>query len=170
MVRWILGCVSVRAAKETRGQRRETRKLRILKNSAKSSKSAKPNKPAVALSRKRVWLFRVVAAFSPILLFLAVEAGLRIGGYGYPTGFFRRIKQDGKEFLIHNEKFSLRFFPPSLARWPSSFNIGAAKAQDTCRIFIFGESAAMGDPQPAYSASRYLEVLLRQRFPKQKFE
>src|SRR5262249_15982745 len=32
------------------------------------------------------------------------------------------------------------------------------------------ESAAMGDPQPAYSASRYLEVLLRERFPGEKFE
>ena len=28
----------------------------------------------------------------------------------------------------------------------------------------------MGDPQPAYGASRYLEVLLRERFPGKKFE
>src|ERR1019366_6362812 len=35
---------------------------------------------------------------------------------------------------------------------------------------ILGESAAMGDPEPAYGASRYLEVLLRERFPAQKFE
>lgn len=28
----------------------------------------------------------------------------------------------------------------------------------------------MGDPQPAYGASRYLEVLLRERFPHEKFE
>lgn len=46
----------------------------------------------------------------------------------------------------------------------------ADKPADVRRIFVFGESAAMGDPQPAYGASRYLEVLLRERFPKQKFE
>ena len=95
---------------------------------------------------------------------------MRIAGYGYPSGFFRSIRQGGKEFLIHNEKFSLRFFPPELARWPSSFKFAADKPADTCRIFVFGESAAMGDPQPAFSASRYLEVLLRRRFPGQKFE
>jgi tetratricopeptide (TPR) repeat protein len=111
-----------------------------------------------------------LALLSPVLLFGAAEGGLRIAGYGYPSGFFRSIRQGGKEFLIHNEKFSLRFFPPELARWPSSFNFAADKPADTCRIFVFGESAAMGDPQPAFSASRYLEVLLRRRFPGQKFE
>ena len=38
------------------------------------------------------------------------------------------------------------------------------------RIFVLGESAAMGDPDPAYGFSRYLEVMLRERFPSMKFE
>ncbi len=46
----------------------------------------------------------------------------------------------------------------------------AGKPPGVCRIFIFGESAAMGDPEPAYGAGRYLEVLLRERFPGRKFE
>ena len=33
-----------------------------------------------------------------------------------------------------------------------------------------GESAAMGDPEPGFGAARYLEVLLRERFPAAKFE
>src|SRR5207245_10497370 len=33
-----------------------------------------------------------------------------------------------------------------------------------------GESAAMGDPQPAYGAARYMEVLLKNRFPGRKFQ
>ena len=41
---------------------------------------------------------------------------------------------------------------------------------DTYRIFVLGESAAMGDPDPAYGFSRYLEVMLRERFPNTKFE
>ena len=106
----------------------------------------------------------------PLLLLGGVEVTLRLAGYGYPTGFFKKIRVGQKEFLINNENFSLRFFPPQLARWPDPFIFPAAKPPDTVRIFIFGESAAMGDPQPAYGASRYLEVLLRQRFPGKKFE
>jgi hypothetical protein len=44
------------------------------------------------------------------------------------------------------------------------------KPAGTCRIFIFGESAAQGDPEPAFGAGRYLEVLLRERYPGVNFE
>ena len=35
---------------------------------------------------------------------------------------------------------------------------------------MLGESAALGDPEPAYGAGRYLEILLPERFPSEKFE
>ena len=44
------------------------------------------------------------------------------------------------------------------------------KAPGTIRIFIFGESAALGDPAPNYGAGRYLQALLENRFPAKKFE
>ncbi len=44
------------------------------------------------------------------------------------------------------------------------------KAPGTFRIFIMGESAAQGDPQPSYGAGRFLEGLLRERYPAAKFE
>ena len=105
-----------------------------------------------------------------VLLGGLMEIALRIGGYGYDTGFFRSIRVGDQEYFLNNEKFSQRFFPPQLARWPDPFIFPATKPSDTVRIFIFGESAAMGDPQPAYGASRYLEVLLRQQFPGKKIE
>ncbi|HEV2730264.1 MAG TPA: hypothetical protein VGV15_09555, partial [Terriglobales bacterium] len=37
-------------------------------------------------------------------------------------------------------------------------------------IFVLGESAAMGDPDPAYGFSRYLDVMLQRRYPRMKFE
>ncbi len=46
----------------------------------------------------------------------------------------------------------------------------AKKTPGTYRIFIMGESAALGDPEPAFGAGRYLEVLLREKFPGEKFE
>jgi len=125
----------------------------------------------VALSPGKRWLFRVTLLLVlPALLLVGLEVGLRLAGYGYSTGVFKKIRIGETDYFINNEQFSLRFFPPQLARWPDSFLMPATKPPDTIRIFIFGESAAMGDPQPAYGASRYLEVLLRQRFPGKKFE
>jgi tetratricopeptide (TPR) repeat protein len=131
--------------------------------------------PTIPLSPRRKWLFRFIALMvMPLLLTVLLgalmEVALRIGGYGYATNFFRSIRVGGQEYFLNNEKFSQRFFPPQLARWPDPFIFSAKKPPDTVRIFIFGESAAMGDPQPAYGASRYLEVLLRQRFPQKKIE
>ena len=46
----------------------------------------------------------------------------------------------------------------------------AEKPADTYRIFILGESAARGEPEPPYAASRYLEMLLDERYPNTHFE
>src|SRR5581483_1327699 len=40
----------------------------------------------------------------------------------------------------------------------------------TTRIFVFGESAAYGDPDPDFSVARELEALLSLRFPERHFE
>jgi len=125
----------------------------------------------VALSPGRKWLFRLLAlVVLPLLLLGGLEMALRLSGFGYSPDFFKTLRKGGTNCLVNNPDFSLRFFPPPLARWPDPFLFPAAKPPDTVRIFIFGESAAMGDPQPAYAASRYLEVLLRQRYPQKKFE
>jgi tetratricopeptide (TPR) repeat protein len=106
----------------------------------------------------------------PLVTFAVLEGALRLAGYGYPTGFFRRIRMGDLDFLVNNEEYGLRFFPPELARFSGPIRMAANKPAGTYRIFILGESAAMGDPEPSYGASRYLEVLLRERFPDQKFE
>jgi tetratricopeptide (TPR) repeat protein len=99
-----------------------------------------------------------------------LEALLRLAGYGYPTQFFRKTRIGGREFFVNNDKVGLRFFPPELARIPTPVRMAAEKPPGTYRIFILGESAAMGDPEPAFGAGRYLEALLRERFPEGKFE
>lgn len=123
------------------------------------------------LSPGRKWLFRLIALSLPILALCLVEIGLRLGGYGYDPAFLK-VERDaaGQKWLINNDQFTRRFFPPELARWPGTLKIAVDKPADVKRIFIFGESAAMGDPQPSVGASRYLEILLREKFPKQSFE
>jgi tetratricopeptide (TPR) repeat protein len=106
----------------------------------------------------------------PLVTFAVLEGVLRLVGYGHSTRFFEKRQFNGQEVLANNEDYGLRFFPPALARFSGPIRMAAAKPAGTYRIFILGESAAMGDPEPAYGASRYLEVLLRERFPNQKFE
>jgi tetratricopeptide (TPR) repeat protein len=96
--------------------------------------------------------------------------GLRIFGYGYPTSFFLRTKIDGVEYYVPNDCFGFRFFPPYLARTPVPQRVPVKKPANTYRIFLFGESAAQGDPDPTFGAGRYLQVQLRERYPGTDFE
>lgn len=123
------------------------------------------------MSARRRWCFRLGAGvLLPLLLLAALEVGLRVGGYGYPTSFFLKTRISGQDVFVENDRFGLRFFPASAARSPSPVVLPADKANNGYRIFLFGESAALGDPRPAYGVGRYVEVLLRERFPEAKFE
>ncbi len=107
---------------------------------------------------------------APFLLLGLLELGLRLAGWGYPTSFFLRAWQDGKAVLVENPKFGWRFFPPSVARSPLPLCIAAEKPAGALRIFLLGESAAMGDPEPAYGFGRQLERLLQARHPDRRIE
>ncbi len=125
----------------------------------------------VPVSKRHLWLMRIAAmVLVPLIVLGGLEFGLRLGGYGYNTGFFQQIKIKGHPFYVPNEKFSYRFFPPALARTAIPIRFAAEKATNTYRIFLFGESAAEGDPDPSYGVGRYLQVLLRERFPEARFE
>jgi len=139
----------------------------------RSARNLPPTGPATprTLPPSRRWRFRLVAAVVVPVLFLALlEIGLRFAGYGHPTSFFLRTTSGGDETLVENTWFGLRFFPPALSRSPAPVSLRARKPSGVYRIFLFGESAALGDPRPAYGAGRYLEVLLRDRFPTREFE
>ena len=99
-----------------------------------------------------------------------LECALRLAGYGYSTAFFKPLKVAGQDCLVDNDDFGLRFFPPALARIPVPVVMKATKPVGAIRIFLLGESAALGDPRPQFGAGRYLEALLRERFPGQDFE
>jgi tetratricopeptide (TPR) repeat protein len=106
----------------------------------------------------------------PLLFFLALEFVLRVAGYGYPTAFLLPAEQGGRKVFIQNDRFGWRFFSPNFARQPAAFAIPRAKPQDTVRVFVFGESAAFGDPQPEFGLPRMLEALLELRYPGARFE
>ncbi len=120
---------------------------------------------------RRLWLFRVAAlALAPLLALGALELGLRLGGFGYSTAFFVPAEVHGRRALIPNERFGWRFFGPELSRSPFPAVLSPKKAPNTRRIFVLGESAAFGDPQPAFGLARMLEILLQSRRPESRFE
>ena len=126
---------------------------------------------APELSPRRRWLFRAGAAVVlPLVLLGFCELALRLGGVGYPTSFFLPKQIAGRSVLVENDQFGLRFFPPALARSPSPLVMAADKQPGVRRVFILGESAALGDPEPAFGFGRYLEALLEKRYPKTRFE
>ena len=116
-------------------------------------------------------MFRLLASIVlPLLVLCGLEAGLRISGYGRSLHFFKKIDIGGHEYLVNDDLFALKFFPPEMTRTTSALRMEPQKPPDVFRIFIFGESAAMGDPEPAYGPGRYLEILLRERYPGERFE
>jgi len=123
------------------------------------------------MARRRRWLFRLCAmTLVPLLLLGGIELALRVTGYGHPTNFFVRTRIEGRYFYVPNDKFGLLFFPPGMVRSPLPMRMPADKPANSFRIFLFGESAAQGDPDPTFGAGRYLEVLLRERYPGRNFE
>jgi len=128
------------------------------------------SKHSSAMSGRRRWFLRLFALLLPLLALGLVELTLRLTGYGHPTAFFLPANDQGRAMLTDNPWFGRRFFPPALARTPLPQYLAARKPQGTVRIFVFGESAAMGDPESAYGFARQLERLLQARHPDQKIE
>jgi len=122
-------------------------------------------------ARRRRWLWKTLAVLGvPLLLLVLVEGGLRFAGVGHPTAFFLPGHVQDHAVWLNNPRYGWRFCPPSLARdtWPVAFPV--EKQSGVKRIFLLGESAAMGDPDPRFGLLRMLEALLKQRFPEQGFE
>jgi tetratricopeptide (TPR) repeat protein len=148
----------------------EKQKLRGLKSRRQKSNPLYAPPASRPQSKRRLWIFRLTALLLPLGLLAALELALRLAGYGYDAGFFHRLRIGNKDYFVQNDDFSLQFFPKETTRTPGPIRMPVHKAPGTFRIFIFGESAAMGDPEPAYGAGRYLEMLLREKYPGTNFE
>lgn len=133
--------------------------------------AAEARQPAKDLPLLKKVLFSLIAfVLFPLLLLVLVEAGLRLSGYGYSTRFLVPREIGGELYLVDNDKFGLRFFPPELARSPPPLVVPAVKGPGVTRVFVVGESAALGDPRPAFGPGRFLQALLEQKYPERRFE
>jgi len=135
---------------------------------AKSSgKNAKTTARA-PVSGKRAWVFRILAALlGPVVFLLLAEAALWAVDYGYPSAFF--VPSDTEGALTTNHWF-IWFYRRARTTSPHPCLIQAVKPDESLRVFVLGESAAMGTPDPAFSLGRILEIMLQRQFPDHDIE
>jgi tetratricopeptide (TPR) repeat protein len=148
----------------------------VVKKPTRIPKSVAQPRPATpALGRPtggRRWLYRLAAGtVVPLIVLALLEISLRLCGYGHATAFFiwSGLAPGGPGY-VSNFDFGRRFFPPGTERAPTPLAMPMAKPAGTYRLYVLGESAAQGFPDPATSFSRILEVLLQQQYPAVRFD
>ena len=104
----------------------------------------------------------------PALLLALLEIALRVGGYGYSTHFFEPMA-DGKT-LTTNQKFGWQYFSRGKATSPTPVLFSKQKPAGALRVFVLGESAAAGTPDPAFGFARQLELMLQDQYPNVRIE
>ena len=111
------------------------------------------------------WILQIGAAILvPIVVLVIVEVSLRIAGVGFSTSLLSPCTVKGNPASCYNLFFATPYFPAGMVQTPRLYSIPATKSSGTYRIFV------LGDPDSAYGFSRYLEVMLRERFPAMRFE
>jgi tetratricopeptide (TPR) repeat protein len=133
-----------------------------------SSDTAPADASSGDLSKIRHWGFRVAALAAPFLVVALFELTLRFNGRHQATGFWLDSQEPG--WIESNPAFGIRFVGPTLARLPRPNRVRLQKPADTVRILVLGESAALGDPEPAFGLPRFLQAQLEARFPQRRFE
>ena len=124
-----------------------------------------------AASRKRTRWFKAIALLLPFLALFLLEAGLRIFDYGYDTSLFMAYPRD-ERYLVLNPNASRKYFTdPAMAPSGNSEPFLKLKAENTCRIFVLGESTTIGYPYfHNGSFHRWLQYRLTRTFPGRSFE
>jgi len=133
-----------------------------------SDDKAVPGAPGAGMRRQGQ---RLLAAILGCVVALGgLELALRVAGVGWPTGFLLRGEAGGKPAWVENPRFTWRFMPPEMSRTPQPLAIPVQREERSIRVVVLGESAAMGDPEPAMGYPRALEALLQARFPNRRVE
>jgi len=121
------------------------------------------------LPAPRLWLYRTALAVGiPVALFLALEFGLRLAGYGRPTTFL--IPDDKPGYFRTNPDYARLFLPGSFDLRPLNLRVSRHKAPGAVRIVLLGESAAQGVPVPSFAFAPQLRAQLRAHYPGREIE
>jgi tetratricopeptide (TPR) repeat protein len=133
-----------------------------------------PCEQAPVISVRTRLLFAGLLVTLPLALLLATEGVLRLTGYG---GYNRllRIAGDvpGGKLVISDQAGAISYFFANRTRpgYNDQFNFLSPKPKGVFRVFLVGESAAKGYPQPRnLASSAFLEKMLADAWPDRKIE
>jgi len=109
---------------------------------------SKPKAANTTLSPGKRRAFMAIAVAIPVLIFVFLEIGLRIGGYGGDQSLFKRSAGFGGGALyVPNPNFASRYFVNiKLVPTPSRDAFLVEKPDNSLRLFVLGESTTAGYP------------------------
>ncbi|HVT73720.1 MAG TPA: hypothetical protein VHD61_11315 [Lacunisphaera sp.] len=112
----------------------------------------------------RYWLARLGLSLGVTVgVFAATELVLRLAGFGRPAEFF--IPDEKPGWFRTNPWFTNTFFPPTFGLKPVNFRLPKQKPAGEFRVFVVGESAAMGVPEPGFGLAPQLRAQLQAAWP-----
>jgi tetratricopeptide (TPR) repeat protein len=130
--------------------------------------------PGQNLSTRKRILFRAILLFSSLVLLAVVELALRLFGFGGYPPIFRKVGQTGHgELIITDQAGAVSFFFANRERpgYNDQYSFYQPKTSNAFRVFIVGESAAKGFPQPRnLAASAFLDAMLCDAWPDRQIE
>ena len=135
-----------------------------------STSHPSPPTARVPLSMWKKLLFTVITMSIPLVLLAIVELGLRLFGWGGYPPFFRMVGEvapNQQLWMVEPAASTPYFFAnPTRPGYAEQSSFVMPKPAGTVRIFLFGESAAKGYPQPRNLAmSSFMEAMLTDAWP-----
>jgi tetratricopeptide (TPR) repeat protein len=155
------------------GKRSRQKRLSRQEAGTASPSAPSPTHPrrAAAKPSPRRWLARLaLVVLSPTLAVFLTEGVLRLAGFGYSTRYFEEQPGQTPRTLTTNPQVAWQYYSRETATTPTPVLFPSAKAPGAKRVFVLGESAAAGTPDPAFGFARILEVMLRQQYPSNRLE
>jgi tetratricopeptide (TPR) repeat protein len=125
------------------------------------------------ISRPKRILFRTLMLLLPVALLLLIELVLRLCGFGGYASFFHKVGPVPGGTLVVTEQAGADswFFNSGMAGDTTQYSFLDPKPTNTFRIFIVGESAAKGYPQPRnLASSAFLQAMLQDAWPERRVE
>ena len=132
----------------------------------------KHKSPPKELSAQKKTLFYIITISIPVLFFVILEAGLRIGDYKGNNALFVDPGIPTAEYLMPNPNFASRyFFYTNTVPSPSIDVFLAEKPENGFRVFAMGGSSAAGYPYGFNGTfSRVVNDVLQDAMPNRSVE
>jgi len=105
------------------------------KSKSRSGKNKDRKVQDMQISKRRLWLFRVIAmTVIPAVLLFSAELVLRIANYGTSADAIIKYNINNKEGYSDNVNFGWLFFPKSIARTPPPYSFPVKKSSSNIQI------------------------------------